>query len=357
MNNILDEADLQMLVKQAPGNPAIWKQLLSVLNKLSKTHSALLFIIHFSASGSETHLLYFDQQTAGGLDDSKSVMPQTDLFIQYLSQNPYRVYFNHCGDYLASAESSSLFPKTASDQYQTGLSIPCHNQFSICLTLSRKRPFQAKEQLQITATLDQLLPDLEDAIHQEQRIKIKHQLFHLLNRSFDAFIIVDQSFNILFSDPIDRSILSKMACLEINQDCLDIKNPVLQAKLSSLFQDFEEIRSFKTPCYFFQISCVPIKRLKNLYHWECFSEGYILVFIHDKNQNDNLERLKKIYRLSNSEAICALHFVETPSINVIAESTFRSQETVRNHLKHIMQKMAVHTQAELMKKLISLIIL
>jgi len=38
----------------------------------------------------------------------------------------------------------------------------------------------------------------------------------------------------------------------------------------------------------------------------------------------------------------------------LAYNTFRSQNTVRNHIKHIMIKMDVHNQAELMKKLITL---
>ncbi|NOR80520.1 MAG: hypothetical protein GQ529_06750 [Methyloprofundus sp.] len=46
--------------------------------------------------------------------------------------------------------------------------------------------------------------------------------------------------------------------------------------------------------------------------------------------------------------------MKTPSIHDVATKTYRSQETVRNHIKHTMQKMDVHNQAELMKKLITL---
>ncbi len=54
------------------------------------------------------------------------------------------------------------------------------------------------------------------------------------------------------------------------------------------------------------------------------------------------------------KALCALDFLQTPSISEISESNFRSEATVRNHMKHIMQKMEVHNQAALMKKLITL---
>ncbi len=355
---ILAEPDLFLLLKQAPGNPAIWNRFLSELNRQLKTDFACLFISHFSSTKTDTHNLYSDHVTKDLLTtDQPDSIKANSSFNQFLSQNHYRVCFSQPKDFFDSSQSSSLTSAIEPNRFHAGLSIPCHNQFSLCLMLSRNQPFQQKEQLTIKALLNRLSPHLELAIHQEQRLKIKHQLFHLLNRPFDAFIILDQYFKILFLDPIERTILKKMACLEITRQSFDIKNPALKKKLTTLFQNSEDIQSFRAPCYFFQITCIPVQRLNNLYHWECFNEGFILVFFHDKNQNDNLERLKTIYRLSNSEAICALHFIETPSVNVIAENTFRSSETVRNHLKHIMQKMAVHTQAELMKKLISLIIL
>ena len=46
--------------------------------------------------------------------------------------------------------------------------------------------------------------------------------------------------------------------------------------------------------------------------------------------------------------------MNTPSIHDIATSTHRSKETIRNHIKRTMQKMKVHSQAELMKKLVTL---
>ncbi len=46
-----------------------------------------------------------------------------------------------------------------------------------------------------------------------------------------------------------------------------------------------------------------------------------------------------------------MDFILTPSIAEIAENNFRSEDTIRNHIKHIMQKMDVHNQAALMKKL------
>jgi len=107
-------------------------------------------------------------------------------------------------------------------------------------------------------------------------------------------------------------------------------------------------------CQSRQLALIPVASLDNLYQWECFKGGFILTFIFNKEKNPSLDRLINIHQLSRCEAICALHFMQTPSIAEIAENTHRSQETVRNHLKRSMQKMDVHNQAELMKKMIML---
>jgi len=91
-----------------------------------------------------------------------------------------------------------------------------------------------------------------------------------------------------------------------------------------------------------------------LYDWECFKEGFILTFTHDKKNNPILDRLTSIHNLSRCEALCALDFMQTSSISEVAETSYRSEATIRNHIKHIMQKMEVHNQAALMKKLVTL---
>jgi len=95
-------------------------------------------------------------------------------------------------------------------------------------------------------------------------------------------------------------------------------------------------------CQSRQLALIPVASLDNLYQWECFKGGFILTFIFNKEKNPSLDRLINIHQLSRCEAICALHFMQTPSIAEIAENTHRSQETVRNHLKRSMQKMNCH---------------
>ncbi|MDD1622268.1 MAG: LuxR C-terminal-related transcriptional regulator, partial [Methylococcaceae bacterium] len=159
--------------------------------------------------------------------------------------------------------------------------------------------------------------------------------------------------NIIFSDPIFTSIISQLDCVKISGSHFGMKNPAMEQQLLSLI---ENNRGAKIPnhCHACQIMLTPISSLKNLYQWECYKDGFILSFTHDKEKNPAIDRLTEIYHLSQCEAVCALNFMHTPSIPDIAANTYRSQETVRNHIKHAMQKMEVHSQAELMKKLITL---
>ena len=94
---------------------------------------------------------------------------------------------------------------------------------------------------------------------------------------------------------------------------------------------------------------IPISSLDHLYQWECYKDGFILTFTHENKKNITIDRLEEIYQLSQCEAVGALHFMKTPSIHDIAINTYRSQETIRNHIKHIMQKMDVDSFAELVR--------
>jgi DNA-binding CsgD family transcriptional regulator len=144
--------------------------------------------------------------------------------------------------------------------------------------------------------------------------------------------------------------------VKISDNRFGMKSPTVEQRLLSLIEKTKKL-PFITSAVPARSHLLPISSLKNLYQWECYKDGFILTFTHDREKNPALERLTEIYRLSRCEAVCALHFMKTPSISDVATNTYRSQETVRNHIKHTMQKMDVHSQAELMKKLITLVAL
>ena len=65
-----------------------------------------------------------------------------------------------------------------------------------------------------------------------------------------------------------------------------------------------------------------------------------------------MNQLVKLYNLTDAESVFLMNFVNTPDANKIAANTHRSVETVRKHLKAVMDKMDVHNQAELMKRVL-----
>ncbi|MCU7832899.1 MAG: LuxR C-terminal-related transcriptional regulator [gamma proteobacterium symbiont of Lucinoma myriamae] len=155
-------------------------------------------------------------------------------------------------------------------------------------------------------------------------------------------------------DWVYSSFIGQLDCVTASENQLTVKNPAIKQQLLSLIENGDKAAAIQNQCTSCQITLIPISSLENLYQWECYKDGFILTFTHENKKNTAIERLEEIYQLSRCEAVCALHFMKTPSIHDIAINTYRSQETIRNHIKHTMQKMDVHNQAELMKKLITL---
>ncbi|WP_221900266.1 hypothetical protein [Bathymodiolus platifrons methanotrophic gill symbiont] len=129
-----------------------------------------------------------------------------------------------------------------------------------------------------------ILP-LENALHEEQRIKINSQVLHYMGDHFDGYIIIDHQLNILFSDPIYTSIISQLDCVTISENKFNTKNPVIRQKLMTLIEKNQEAGSIHNQCSSCQITLIPISSLENLYKWECYKDGFILTFTHDKEKN------------------------------------------------------------------------
>ena len=220
--------------------------------------------------------------------------------------------------------------------------------------VNRKKIFNDLELHQVTKYLESIIPFLEKAIYEEQRLKINSQLFNYTGVHFDGYIIVDRELNILFSNPEYPSFTCQMDCLNISENVLTILNPAIERRLESLIENEDQNISTHNQCHACQVTLIRMSSLENLYPWECHKDGFIVMVAHDNKQNAIINRLEDIFRLSRCEAVCALNFMNTPSIGNIATSTYRSKETIRNHIKRTMQKMDVHSQAELMKKLVML---
>ncbi len=352
MDQFSDVVGLNLLLDKAPGHPIIWNRFLKDLILQLSCDSAALLVSDLIDNGN-THFLFSVHIRQEYQEQYENKLNKLDKFNHFIGKNPHRVYYNQAVKEMFQVESNSEFIPPHGQQYRFGLSIPCNHKHALSLQVNRKTAFDEDEQQRITGILQSIIPSLDDAIHAEQRHKINSQARLYLGGYFDSYIIVDHKLNIIFSDPIYTAIINQMDCVQIDGNRFGMRNRAIEQQLLSLIENNQGAK-IPNHCQACQIMLIPISSLTNLYQWECYNDGFILSFTHDKEKNPAIDRLTEIYHLSQCEAVCALHFMHTPSISDIATNTFRSQETVRNHIKHAMQKMEVHSQAELMKKLITL---
>lgn len=353
MEQLSDGLSLHEILVNAPGYPLIWNRFLERLARQLCCDSGALLVTDLHDYG-KTRFLFSAGIAKRYQEQYEDALNRKDYFNHFISKNPRHIFCSQNLDGEFSAELKNTFTPHGGQAFRFGVALNCTQNHVLNLLLYRKHPFNTAEQQRITQVLQDTLPLLQEAIHKEQRHKFNSQLLHQLGDHFDGYIIVDHKLNILFSDPVYTAIISQLDCVAISENRFGMKNPAIEQRLLSLIEQSQESASIHNQCQSCQITLIPIASLKNLYQWECYMNGFILTFTHEKDKNPALERLMRIHRLSRCEAICALHFMKNPSIPDIANHTYRSQETVRNHIKHTMQKMNVHSQAELMKKLLTL---
>lgn len=352
MDQIANGVDLNSILANAPGNPLIWNRFLTELTRQLNCDSSALLVTDL-IERENTHFLFSTHIPLDYQEQYENTLNRLDVFNYFISKTPYHVFCNQTLKDAYFEEVKSDFIPPCGQNYRFGVSIPCNHKHSLSLLVNREEAFNDEERQRVTRVLQSIISFLDEAIHAEQRHKINSQLIHTIGNHFDGYIIVDHELNILFSDPVYTSIISQLDCVKISENRFGMKAPAIEQRLLSLIENNEEA-TIHNQCPSCQITLIPISSLKNLYQWECYKDGFILTFTHNKEKNPAIDRLTEIYHLSRCEAVCALHFMKTPSIPVVATNTHRSQETVRNHIKHTMQKMDVHSQAELMKKLITL---
>lgn len=352
MESNIEWSSLQSVLANAPGHPVIWTQFLAELTRQLKFDSGYLLASDLCDS-SKTRFLFSAYISKEYQQLYENKLNRSDDFNHLMCKSPNQIFYHQQSKELSQSHSINTFVPPQQQWQRCGVAIPCNNHYALSLLLHRHDVFTETEQQQIEQVLQHLLPDLDTAIHTEQHHKISSQLRQSLENHFDSYIIVDADLNIVFAEPIFTQVIQQIDCVKIVNNRFGMKNSAIEQRLISLVNQ-KETGSIHNQCQSCQITLIPIASLKNLYPWECFKDGFILTFTHDIQQNRALERLTELYRLSHCEAACALHFMQTPSIADIAQNTFRSQETVRNHIKHVMQKMDAHSQAELMKKLITL---
>lgn len=349
MSQNVDNMSLRAILANAPGHPLIWHQFLDELTRQLHCGSGILLVSDL-ADNQKNRFLFSAHINKDYQEHYETRLNKLDTFNHVLCNNPTHIFYNQT---LAEVADKNGFIPPDGQQFRFGVSIPCNSKHALSLLLNRQTAFTPAEQRQTERVLRGFVPALDEAMRAEQRHKISSQLRQTLGGPFDSYIIIDRQLQIVFSDPVFTALIQQMDCVHIDEKRFGMKNPAIEKRLLSLIET-RQSGSIHNQCQSCQITLLPTSSLKNLYPWECYKEDFILAFTHDKTHNPTLDRLMTLHHLSHCEAVCALHFMRTPSITDIASNTFRSQETVRNHLKHVMQKMDVHSQAELMKKMITL---
>jgi len=343
-----DYSDLSDMLNNTSGNTVMWDKFLDCLAQATESESSFMLITDLVHREKTRFLFNFnisEQQLKQYTDDLNRV----DTFNYLLSNKPRQVFCNQ----LNPTTEESSFIDEAGFHYRLGFSIPCNSLHSLNLCINRKKPFSPKQQEHITSLLQSIIKPLENALRSELQQKIYSQILHKTQNHIDGYLIIDRNLNILFSESLSTTVIDKFHCINISNESIIFNNAHISDRLSFLIDNNTEA-SIHNQCETCLITLIPMSSLDNLYDWECFKEGFILTFTHDKKNNPILERLTSIHNLSKCEALCALDFMQTSSISEIAETSYRSEATIRNHIKHIMQKMEVHNQAALMKKLVTL---
>ena len=353
---LADNTELNSLLFQAPGNFFIWNRFLAQLTLQLNCDSSALLVTDL-IQPENTHFLFNANIPQEYQQQYENKLNTLDAFNHFISKNPQQVFCNQNLKNNHGNKTKGEFINAEEQNYRFGVSIPCNHSHAFNLLLNRKKMFNDVELHRVTRYLKSIIPSLETALYEEQRLKIDSQLFNYTGVHFDGYIIIDRGLNILFLNPDHSSFIGQLDCVNVSGNRLCVNNPAIEQQLLSLIKKDDKAASIHNQCHSCQITLVPMSSLENLYQWECYKDGFILMFTHENKKNAIIDRLGEIFQLSRCEAICALNFMNTPSIQDIAASTYRSEETIRNHIKRTMQKMDVHNQAELMKKLITLAVL
>jgi len=346
-----NHSNLIETLRNAPGNTVIWDKFLARLAKLTKSDSCFILITN-QTQREKTHFLFSFNIPKEQLKQYVNEFNRVDTFNYLLTKQPRQVF---CNQPLIATEKCENI-EVAGFQHRLGFAIPCNSHHSLNLCINRIQAFSLIEQQHITQLLQSIIKPLEDAIRADLQQKIYSQILNNTQNHIDGYLIIDSTLNILFADSLYTSVIDRFHCININADTISFHNPQIRQHLAFLIAN-NKVASIHNQCDTCLITLIPVSTLDNLYDWECFKEGFILTFTHDKTNNPIIERLTNIHNLSRCEALCALDFLQTPSIAEIAETSSRSEATIRNHIKHIMQKMEVHNQAALMKKLLTLAVL
>lgn len=341
------------ILSKAPYNPVLWHLFLEELAAVMQCDSGILSIADLGRHGVFNHLYRYNvnaeqqscfERNLGKANSFEASIKKQPYQVLFTKQNgSYR--FDHAGKGADMIEQPCRF----------GVSFPLNSRYAYCLVLNGNRPAAESEVQTGVQRLQALVPSLENALQKEQWLSLYNQISMLTGQHVTAYVIVDRELNVLFSYPVFDRLIADMECVEIQDKHLVFLNKTAERHVLALMTEtLYDALSAQYQCASSTITVIPVQALDNLYGWEFYKNGVVLTFTSSHENSPTLVRLMTLYNLTKSEALCALQFIATPSVPEIAAESHRSTETVRNHIKSIMQKLDVHNQGALMKKLLAI---
>ncbi|MGZ5029842.1 MAG: helix-turn-helix transcriptional regulator [Methylobacter sp.] len=341
------------ILSKAPYNPILWHLFLAELTAVMQCDSGFLSIADLRRRGRFHHLYCYnmppEQQSC-----FEHNLCKAGSFEASIAKQPYQV---SCSTMLNESlhHDSSSEPDTAGKLCRFGVSFPLNSRYAYCLVLNGGHPAAEQKWQAGVQRLQALVPSLQNALQKEQWLSLYNQITLLTGQHVTAYIIVDRALNVLFSYPVFNRLIADMDCVEIRGKRLAFLNKTTEQHVLALMTGTGcNAVATQYQCASCAITVIPAHALDNLHGWEFYKNGVVLTFTSSHENSPTLVRLMTLYNLTKGEALCALQFIATPSIPEIATDSHRSTETVRNHIKSIMQKLDVHNQGALMKKLLAI---
>lgn len=356
MDTLHDHPLLTHILSKAPGNPVLWERFLAELTKIMACESGIIRVTDL-VDRNNSHGLYLHNVPPEHQTLYERKFNKQDRFNYLVAKNPYKVFCNQTiPDTCLSDVVENEFMIPYGYQYRYGLSMPYNPRYALCLYLNRSRPFASPELPRFENLLQSAIPELQKALHKEQWRNVCSQIISLTGEHSSAYIMVDRALKILYSEPLFDMMMADLHCVEMTENRLVITDKAFEKRLLAMLMGKHcQTLSLPGKCSSWLITIIPVSALENLYAWEFDKECVILTITSGTEKNATIARLMVLHQLTRCEALCALHFIETPSIADIADNSRRSVETVRNHMKKIMHKLDVHNQAALMKKLLAVV--
>ena len=227
----------------------------------------------------------------------------------------------------------------------------------------RTEPFDTPER---TSLFNGLIPHLQQALRTQTRIgelsAANNGLASALDTVGHGTVIIDANLRVIDVNTAAEAVLASDDGLCVRESGLAAINPMTDRLLQRALRDaldddgsgarggrtlICERPSGRTP---FRIDVVPLPDPSDT---TTADRLRALVLVVDPGPGDDAAALRRRYGLTDAEAEVALRIAHGSTPSQIAEHLTVSTTTVRKHLQHVFDKTDTHSQAELVRLLLS----